>query len=101
MSTSHVMTMKGRRELRRIAFVLILFAVLLLLTVAALTPAYLRYRVLNWDQMFRTEKIYREFTRAFTAILFGVAPTTAVLLAATATSIFKHTRVNEDDDNTA
>jgi hypothetical protein len=95
------MTMKSRIELRRTAYVTIFVAVFLILAVGFLTPTYLRYRAMRWEQMFRSAQMYREFMTAFTAILFGAAPSAALLLAGVAAAILKNTRGSEDDANAA
>jgi hypothetical protein len=93
--------MKAQKELRVVAVAMLLLAVFLLVTVGSLTPTYMRLRTMQWDRMFQSANMYREFMTALTAILYVVAPGMAVLLAGAGATVLKHHRKVRDDANAA
>jgi hypothetical protein len=91
--------MKARKQLRTAAGAMIFIATVLFATVGWLTPTYLRFRAMHWDQMFRTAQMYQEFMTSLTAILYGVFPILAMMLIGFSITILKCRRYVHDDAN--
>jgi hypothetical protein len=93
------MKMKARAELLLTAWVVVVAAVALLATVGFLTPYYLKFRAMSWDQMFRTEGQYRAFLRVLAICLYGVVPVLSVTFFGFARLVFKCRRLIPADQD--
>jgi hypothetical protein len=74
-----MINLKPRAELRLTTWVVVVTAVVILASVGFLTPTYLKFRAMSWDQMFRTEGQYRAFMQVFVICLYGLLPAVAVV----------------------
>ena len=84
------MKLKPRVELRWLAIVLAIVAVVAFAIAVYCIPSYLRFRDISWDRVFRTEALYHAFAFAFGSIIFGVFPGVALLSGLSSWLIFKH-----------
>jgi hypothetical protein len=95
------MKTKAKIEMKRLAITMAAVAVLFILSFICLLPLYLKFQSMHWEQIFRSEAVYKDFMVAFGGYVFGVAPGMILVCGRSAWVLFKHLDKISDEDAAA
>ena len=91
--------MKPKTEMRVLGIMMVLFAIMFLLSLVMSIPIYIKFSIMSWDRIFRTECMYENFMVAYRSIFFGVFPGLALFFLCIAWDIFKFPKLIPDENN--